>query len=273
MRKCVVVAALMAVFFPMIVAAQTPPGNSQTQSSTQQTFPEPGKWFVNLHGGGQVGSRDVNRSTEFDLYDDRAQFGTAQEMKGGGLFDVGGGGRFYEDYGLGVSYTRFRSAGQATFTGSFPNPLFFNEPKRSVGGAAPVEHTDEAVHIQALWFVPYTDKIDFTVGIGPSFFKVKQGFIRGIMFSEVPPDYTSVTVDTIDKVDVKESGVGFNIGGTMTYAVWKNIGASAMVRYSRGSLTFPLSEGQSAKVTVGGFQLAGGVGVRFATRDLGWPWW
>lgn len=277
MRKCVVLAALMAVPFPTIVAAQTPPaGQSKTQTTTQPPYPAPAKWFVNFHGGAQVGSHDLTRSTEFDLYDERAQFGTTQKIKGGGLLDVGGAARLYEDYGLGLSYTRFRSAGEATFSGSLPHPIFTSDiaPPRAISGTASAEHTEEAVHIQALWFIPYSDKIDFTVGIGPSFFKVKQGFVRGILFSENPPDFTSVTIDSVDAVNVKESGVGFNLGGTMTYAVWKNIGASAMLRYSRGSLTFALAEGQSVKVTVGGFQFGAGVGVRFAgLGDLGWPWW
>ena len=42
---------------------------------------------------------------------------------------------------------------------------------------------------------------------------VEQGFVRGITFSEAPPAFTSVTIDTVDTAAIKESGVGFNVGG------------------------------------------------------------
>jgi hypothetical protein len=99
--------------------------------------------------------------------------------------------------------------------------------------------------------------------VGPSFFTVEQGFVRGITFSENPPDFTSVTIDTVDAVAIKESGVGFNVGANMTYAITRLIGASVMLRYSRGSLTFNLAEGQTADLDAGGFQFGAGIGVRF----------
>jgi hypothetical protein len=256
------VAAVLAASVPTVLSAQTPT-RSQTQPRPAASgYPAPAKYFVHFHGGAQAGSQDLSRTTDFNLYDESARFETDQSAGGGGLIDIGGAARLYENYGIGVSYAQFGSSGDASFTGSLPHPLFFDQP-RNFSGSAPVDHDERALHFQALWFIPFTDKVDFTVGIGPSFFTVEQGFARGIEFGENPPDFTSVTIDTIDTVDVKEAGVGFNLGGTMTYAITPRIGASALLRYSRGSLTFDLGSGQTVEGHAGGFQLGVGVGVRF----------
>jgi hypothetical protein len=255
------VAALLAASVPTVLSAQTSTP-SQTQPTPASAYPAPAKWFVHFHVGAQAGSQDLSRTIDFSLYDEPATFATDQSAKGGGLIDIGGAARLYGDYGIGISYAQFGSSDDASFTGSLPHPLFFDQP-RAFSGSASADHDERAVHVQALWFIPFTDKVDFTVGIGPSFFTVEQGFARGIEFSENPPDFTSVTVDNVDVVTVKESGVGFNLGGTMSYAITPRIGASVMVRYARGSLTFALSPEQSVEGHAGGFQIGAGVGVRF----------
>jgi len=268
MRKCVLLAALVACP-PTFVSAQTP-SQPQTQPTkpapAKSPYPEPAKWFANVNLGAQAGSQDLGRSSDFTLYDEPALFETNQSAEGGFLFDIGGGGRLYRNYGIGVSYAAFQSSADTTFSGRLPHPLFFDQP-RSFNGTAGVDHKEHAVHVQALWFIPYTDKIDFTVGIGPSFFTVKQGFARSISFSENPPDFNSVTVDGVEVVEVKESGVGFNVGGTMNYAITRqwgtDIGANVMLRYARGSLKFALGAGQTVEGSAGGFQFGAGIGVRF----------
>ena len=263
MRKSLV-AALLAACVPTILSAQTPtPSQTKTATPTQSPYPAPAKYFVHLHAGAQAGSQDMSRRTDFSLYDETATFEGDQESGGGGLIDFGGAARLYRNYGVGISYAQFGSSGDSSFSGSLPHPLFYDQP-RSFNGSAAVDHEERAVHIQALWFIPFTDKVDFTVGIGPSFFTVEQGFARSFEFGETPPDFSSVTIDTVEVVTAKESGVGFNLGGSMTYAITPRIGASAMMRYSHGSLTFGLGSGQTVEGDAGGFQLGVGVGLRFS---------
>lgn len=263
MRKCVLLAAAMAACVPTSISAQTPnPTPPPAQTRVQPPYPAPARWFVNIHGGAQVGSQDLNSAADFSLYEEPARFETQQTTNGGGLLDIGGAGRLYRNYGLGISYAQFESTNDASFSGSLPHPEFFDQP-RAFSGTAPADHKERVVHIQALWFIPFTDKIEFTVGAGPSFFTVEQGLARGIVFSENPPEYTAVTIDSVDLVTVKESGVGFNLGANMFYTITRRIGASAMLRYTRGSLTFSLGEGQTADGKAGGFQFGAGVAVRF----------
>ena len=262
MRKSLV-AALLAACVPTVLSAQTPtPSQTKPATRTQSPYPAPAKYFVHLHGGAQAGSQDMSRTTDFTLYDEAARFESDQESGGGGLIDIGGAARLYRNYGVGISYAQFGSSGDAAFSGSLPHPLFYDQP-RSFSGSAAVEHKERAVHVQALWFIPFTDKVDFTVGLGPSFFTAEQGFARSFEFGETPPDFSSVTIDTVEVVTAKESGVGFNLGGSMTYAINPRIGASAMMRYSRGSLNFGLGSGQTVEGDAGGFQIGVGIGYRF----------
>jgi opacity protein-like surface antigen len=258
MRKCVL-AALLAASVPASLSAQTP---QPSPTASQPPYPAPAKWFGHLHGGAQVGSQDLGRSLDFQLYEETARFETRQSAGGGGLFDIGGAARLYRNYGIGMSYAQFTSSDDSAFSGTLPHPLFFDQP-RAFGGGAASEHKERALHTQAMVFIPFTDKVDFTVGIGPSFFTVEQSFVRSFSFSETPPDFNAVTIDSVEVVTVKESGVGFNLGAGMTYALTRHIGASAMLRYSRGSLTFDLGSGQTVEGDAGGFQFGVGVGVRF----------
>jgi hypothetical protein len=49
----------------------------------------------------------------------------------------------------------------------------------------------------------------------------------------------------------------------MTYAITRRIGASVMMRYAWGSLTFKLNDTESVEGNAGGFQIGAGIGVRF----------
>jgi hypothetical protein len=267
MRKCVFLAAMMAASIPSLLAAQTPAKTTQTKPKPPSPYPDPPKWFVHLHGGGQPGSQDLNTAADFDLYDERAHFETSINADGGGFLDIGGEVRLYKNYGAGISYAGFSSAAAANYSGSLPHPEVFDRP-RAFSGSETVEHKEHGVHLQAVWFIPYTDKIDFTVGIGPSFFSAEQGFVRGVGFSENPPDFNTVTIDSVDVVTAKESAVGINFGATGTYAITSRIGASVMLRYAHGSVTFRLGDGQTVDADTGGFQLGAGIAVRFSK----WPW-
>lgn len=274
MRKCVLLAAVLAASTPALLVAQTSKPNPPPKpTSGQSPYPEPPRYFVTFHVGAQVGSQDFSRNVDFNLYEEEAHFESSQKAKGGFLYDIGGAARVHRNYGIGLSFAAFQSSGDATFNGSLPHPLEFDRP-RSFDGSASFDHKERAVHLQGLWFMPYTDKIDFTFGIGPSFFTVEQGFVRGIFFSENPPNFTSITVDGVNAVTVKESAVGFNVGATMSYALGRRFGtdmaADVMLRYSFGSLTFALGEDQTAHAHAGGFQFGAGIGLRFAG---GWPPW
>ena len=72
-----------------------------------------------------------------------------------------------------------------------------------------------------------------------------------------------MTIDSVDMVELKDSAWGFNIGADMTYAVTPTIGVAALMRYTRGTVEFNISDTQTADVKAGGFQIGGGVRLKF----------
>ena len=258
MRKSVLFNAIAALVslasFPSEVGARQLP-------QLPQLFD--GKLIVNVNVGIQVGDNDLARQSTFELYDENATVDISQTINNGGFFEVGGAYKLREKYGVGLSYAFLSNSGGGRVAGSLPHPLFFDQPRSFTVDVPDLKHTEHSLHFQAVYFMPFTDKVDFTFSAGPSLFSVKQGLVRGVSFSENPPAFTSVTIDSVDAPELKDSGWGFNMGADMTYAVSPSIGVAALIRYTHGSVEFNLSDTQTADVNAGGFQLGGGVRLRF----------
>jgi hypothetical protein len=194
----------------------------------------------------------------------------AQKIESGAFWDIGAAYKFGQDlgfaggqFGVGFVYASLKSTENGSITGSLPHPLFFDRPRTVTATVENLEHKEQVVHVQAIWYWPFVEKVDFALSAGPSFFTTTQAFARGFEFSENPPSFNSVTIDSIDVATIKESSVGFNLGLDVTYSITPMIGAGAMMRFSRSSADFNLAEGQSASVDTGGFQIGAGVRLKF----------
>jgi hypothetical protein len=222
-----------------------------------------GKAFVSVNFGIQVGDNDLDRTSTFDLYDETATVDIQQTINNGAFFDVSAAYKVRGNLGVGLAYDFVSNSGDGSVSGSLPHPQFFDQPRTFTASADDLGHSEHAFHFQAVWFVPFTDKVDFAISGGPSVFNAKQELIRGVTFSEVPPNFTSVTIDSVEVVALRDTGWGFNLGADMTYALTPSIGVGALVRYSYGTVGFDVSDTETTDVTVGGFQIGGGVRFKF----------
>ena len=117
------------------------------------------------------------------------------------------------------------------------------------------KHTENAIHISGVWMVPVTDKIEVGISAGPSVFMLKQDVPDSLSVSEPGPSVQSVGSSRVSKT----TG-GFNAGLDVTYLLTQKVGAGLLARYTWGSAKL----GDSAdSLTVGGFQLGGGLRLRF----------
>jgi hypothetical protein len=224
-------------------------------NASAQTQPPPAVLgFVNLNFGAQPSSRDVGTSGSFPLYMENATVTTSQENGGGALFDISGGYKIRPSFGVGLGFTNFSNTSDATVTASIPDPLVFERPLTATQTVSDLEHSERGIHIQAMWFVPVTDKIDVALSVGPTWILVKQDLVTSIT---VPPG-----TQTANPVVTNEeaTGVGINIGIDGTYLVTRNFGAGLFMRYAGASVDL----GETVQdLSVGGFQIGGGVRVRF----------
>lgn len=233
--------ALCACAVPRMAAAQT------------MQFTDKG--YVSVNGGVQSGSHDLSESGSFPLYDETATFTSTNKVKGGGLFDIGGAYRVWgKNLLVGVTYTHMSSKSDGSLTGSIPDPVITDKPRAVSKTFEDLKHAENAVHIDAVWMMPVANKLDIGISAGPTIFMVSQDTIPSLTITEPGPVVTTTVVKS------SKTTVGFNAGLDVQYMVAKQWGVGGLLRYSVGSVSLP---GASEKLTVGGFQIGGGVRLRF----------
>jgi hypothetical protein len=227
-------------------------------SEAQQLWTD--KAFVNVSGGGQVGSHTLNATSTFDLYDEQGTLTTSGKVKGGGLFDVSAGYRAWDNLTLGIGYSWAGGTSKGDISASVPDPAFRGR-LRSVTAAGPgLSHAENVINLFGAWMIPLRDKIDVGVSFGPSIFIVKQEVPDTVTVTEPGPSISAIGVRKVTKT----TG-GLNAGVDVSYMVTKRFGAGVLLRYTWGSVG--LGDG-SDDLTVGGFQVGGGLRVRFSKL----PW-
>jgi len=224
-----------------------------------QTMQFTDKGFVSVNFGAQVGSDKIETSSSFTLYDEPASVTTSQEVKGGGYFEIGGAYRVYRNNLLaGIAYSHTSSDAEVALNATLPHPLFFDQPRTVTSSQGGSKHSENVVHLFAIWMIPVANKLDVGVFGGPSIFAVKQDTVETVTVTETA-DLAHPTVSApLNRVS--KTTVGVNFGVDVQYLVHKKWGVGATARYSVGSVSLPNA---TDNLTVGGFQIGAGARLRF----------
>jgi opacity protein-like surface antigen len=214
--------------------------------------------FLSVNFGVQATSRSHDESGTFELYGETGTVEGTREVGAGPLFDVSGGFIVWKNILVGVGYSRFSDQGDVALEARVPDPLHFDRPRSAAITLADAAHTEHAFHVQALYALQLTEKLDVMLGGGPSFFSLTQDVLDEIVATEG----STLTV-TGTTASVSESAVGFNVGADLTYLFTDRLGAGFFARYSEASVNMPAGEGATRDVKVGGFQLGAGLRFRF----------
>ena len=134
---------------------------------------ERGYGHVNL--GVQATSHDLEQDTVFVIYDEPGRIQVNGSGGGGVLFDIGGGWRVWQRLYAGLSFTSGSNTEDAALNATVPHPSNFDEFRTVTGTTPGLKHSEQAVHLQAMWRYPVTTKFDVLVGGGPTFFSVESG--------------------------------------------------------------------------------------------------
>lgn len=222
--------------------------------------------YVNLNFLGFQGqSQEFPVAGAFPLYGEDARFEVVHEVKGGPLFDVGGGVRVWNDLSAGLSFSRrFKDTRDATVATEVPSPIFTDAFRSATGTATGLGHSERAVHLHAVWRVPLTEEFDVSVSFGPSFFTVERDVVESITVAEVGGDFSAVNISGITTRETSDTGTGVNIGVDGTYMFTRQLGGGVQMRFSRASVSLPLGgDNNAAQLDTGGFEIAAGVRFRF----------
>ena len=223
-------------------------GTSPTKAQT----PAANSVFADVNGGGQTQSRTIGTSTSFPLYGETATVNDAQKIASGPIFDISGGYRVWRSLSVGVGFSAFSRTSVGTLIASLPNPIAFNRPLTVTASSSGLKHSELGTHLMAVWFIPVTDKIDVDFFAGPSFIHVRQD----VMTASVPTGTQTLNVATTRQTGTAKGG---NVGISASYLFSRHYGAGLFMRYAGGSVDLPAV----SNLKVGGFQLGGGVRLRY----------
>lgn len=224
-----------------------------SEVSAQTPSEPPTRMFLNVNVGAQPSRRFIATTTTLNVYEETATVATNQRVGNGAVIDVSGGYRVWRNLAIGVGFASFSNTGTSEVVATVPDPLFFDRPAIVTTTASGLEHTESTVHLQAVWFVPVTDKIDVALSAGPSFVRVKQQLVSSV----------SVTAGTqnVSPIVGDETGTanGFHVGFDGNFFFTARLGAGVFVRYTKAALDLPSTAG----LTVAGLNAGVGVRVRF----------
>jgi len=235
-----------------------------TSQALAQALPWEGAGFVNLNLGLQLNPASlVTTDGTFTIYGKPGTLTTAQTIDTGAPYiEFGGGVRVAGNFGVGFSYSRLSTSGSALVSAEVPSPLVNGQPRKATSTLTELEHIEKGFHMQAIWMLPVSDKLDVVLSGGPTFFQLSQGVVTTPKISEVGPPYTTVNM-TVSMLTVSDSQIGFNVGADLTYRFANNVGVGAMVRYAAATVGLTPEGGPALDVKVGGFQVGGGLRLRF----------
>ena len=229
------------------------------QIASAQTMQWTDKGYVTFNVGAQVGSDDLDTSSTFTLYEENGTVSSTQRIKGGPFFEIGGAYRVWGNNLLaGVSFTRTSSDSDVALTASIPDPVFFDRPRNVSATQSGAKHSENAIHLNAIWMIPVANKLDVGVFGGPSIFMVKQDTIGTLTASNVTEPGPTVNAPLNA---VKKTTAGINFGVDLQYLVRKDLAVGGIARYAWASADI---DGANDSLGVGGFQI--GVGVRYRIK-------
>ena len=226
--------------------------SSATPALAQMQWTDKG--FVSLSGGIQTGTSDVGNTVTFDQYGETATLVTTQDVKGGPFFDIAAGYRVWRNLAVGASYTFLQSKSDAAIAGTIPDPIFFDTLRDVSASASDLNHRETWIAGLLTWGLPITDKIDILISGGPAFVTVEQELLTDATVSEPGPSLTNLTA-----TKVSESAMGFMVGADVRYMVTSRIGVGVLAKFATASVDLT----DDVKMDAGGFQVGGGVRIKF----------
>ena len=159
---------------------------------------------ISVDAGVQLSSIAFDTTATPIVYLENASITTSYKVRRALLADGGVSIRLAGNVGVGVAVSSSMAKNDADVSAALPHPFFFKTP-RTVTGTAPGLRRDElAAHLQGIYTVHPSEKVDVAVSAGPSFFRVQQDVVTDIAFSDTYPyDTPAFTSATTQRVSVR----------------------------------------------------------------------
>jgi opacity protein-like surface antigen len=223
-------------------------------ASAQAPSPSTSKFFVFVNVGGQLQSRTLDMSSSQTVYEEPATLTASLPIGKGVVPDFGGGYRVWGNVFVGLTVSFFNDSGDAPYTASIPDPLFFGRPKTVTGTQTGLKHSEVAYLPELIYSRPVTDKLDVVGKIGPAIINLSQDSITGFT---VPAGTQDLIINTTSQ---SGTAAGINVSIGVNYNLTDRYAVGGYYRYAGASVQL---DGNPNKQDVGGSQLGAGIRVNF----------
>jgi hypothetical protein len=259
MNRTAVAVLVVALGGSASVAAQTRP---VPRPAPRPQAPRTNRVFISINGAYQTGGEDFGETVTFRENVEDGTFSTDYQVKSGPAFNISGGAQVWQRLAVGVGVSRFSRSTPTALSASVPHPFFFSMGRTVNGDISGLTREELAVHVQARAMIPFSPRLQAMVFGGPSFFRVKQGIVNDFEITESYP-YDVATFSRGVTDTVSESKVGFNVGADVGYFFTRQVGVGGTAQLSGAHIDVPSAGGRTIDVRVGGFQVGGGLRLRF----------
>ena len=243
-KSLVVLSVLYASLVPAVASAQRLP-----------------RVTVLVNGGYQPSTKSFDDSFTFRLYQETGRTEVSYPADAGPAFEGGAAIRLWRGLGVGGVLSRFSMESTVSVRSFVPHPLFLQRSREVTGEPAGIDREENAVHIQAQYVLPVTRRFRIVVAGGPSVIDIKQSIVTNVKFTEVYP-YDAATFSGVDTRRITGTAAGFNAGADLQWMFTRNVGAGALLRFSRAIVDVNI-DGRTIQVDAGGTQVGGGVRIGF----------
>jgi hypothetical protein len=221
----------------------------------------PSRFSVWFNGGAQAAMPSLADRFTFEMHAEDATVEADYRSREAPLIDAGFAMRIHRSIGIGVSISRFSGDGRADITAQIPFPFDFNI-FRDVSGTAPsLEHTEVGYHAQVQYSRPLSRRLRLVLSAGPTLFDVRRQLVDRVEVDEAFPFDTATFRSATARVGTG-TGIGFNAGADLAWAVGRHAGLGALVRYSGGTADLK-GPSRTTRVDAGGVQAGAGLRVYF----------
>jgi hypothetical protein len=224
--------------------------------------PKPTRLTVSVSGGVQAASSNLSEHFSLAKNQETETVDVTYPRKPGVLVDVGTGYRLWKNLGVGVAVSRASDNGSAQVDASIPHPFHYNQPRTLSGKESDIVHAESWVHLQVQSLVPSSTRLQVVLSAGPSWLRVEQEAVTGVIVTESYPYDTATFGGAVTKI-LTTSGPGFHAGFDLAWMFSRSAGFGGLVRYTRANVDLDVAEGRTIGLKAGGVQGFIGIRLRF----------
>lgn len=252
-------AALVTIALPQAALAQVPAAGAARTIGA----------YVNAHFGLSLPAESSFTNFGEVTFGSQSESGSAvYPVNSGFAFEFGGGVVIKKRWIAGVALSRASSTDAGEFTLTLDHTPAHG-PISDTVATDPFDRRENAFHIQGGVLLPMK-RFDLMLFGGPSRFSVSQTTVTDLDATEDFDGQWFVTIlDTSSEIQ-EGSAWGFNVGADASVPLNRVISVGGQVRYSRATVSMEdpiatLTTGSTVMkdMTVGGFQVLGGIRFRF----------